>query len=128
MDPKLQDEIDRTLKERAQYFTPRWFGRLFRAKLSLGDTFWTGMFGILLVIVPVMVVISMLSKQIDIRAGMPVFSALSLLLAFYWAGVTAAVIAVARRSPQAGGWRWAAVAFAVLLTLGAGYGGVRGLF
>lgn len=128
MDPKLQREIDETLKDRAQYFTPRWFGRLFRGQLSLADSFWTGMFGPLLVVVPAMVFISILSKGVDTGAGMPVFSALLVVLGVYWGMVTVAVTSAARREPQAGGWRWAAVVFAFLLTLAAVLGGLKGLF
>ena len=127
MDQKLRDEIDRTLEDRARHFTPRWFARLLRGDLSLADTFWTGMFGPLLVLVPVMVLIAMLSKGVDPAAAMPVFSALLAGVGIYWAAVTRAVIVTAWASPGAGGWRWAAIAFAVVMTLGAIWGGIRGV-
>ncbi|WP_102225564.1 hypothetical protein [Acidimangrovimonas sediminis] len=127
MDPRLAQEIDRTLAERGRYFTPRWFARLFRGRLSLADSFWTGMFGPLLVVVPAMVLLAMLSKGVDPAAGLPVFSALLVVVGLYWAAVTRAVVMAAWRSPQAGGWRWTAVAVALLLTLAALWGGLRGV-
>ena len=128
MDPDFQHELDRTLKERAQYFTLRWFSRLFRGALSLADSFWIGLFGPLIVAVPAMVMIAMLSKGVDARAGMPVFAGLTLLLGLYWAAVVRGVLIAARRTPHAGGWRWAAVAIAALLAVLAIGWGITGLF
>ncbi|MFC2968970.1 hypothetical protein [Acidimangrovimonas pyrenivorans] len=128
MDRDLEHEIEQTLRERAQYFSARWFGRLFRAELSLADTFWVGMYGVLLVIVPGMFALSFAVKIFAPAAGVTVFSALALVLALYWAAATRAVILTARRAPEAaGGWRRAAVVFAVLSTLGAFFGGLAGV-
>ena len=128
LDDRLDDEIRHTLEERAQYFSVRWFGRLFRAQLSLADTFWTGMFGVLLVLVPLMFALAFLAKAVISTAGIPVLSALSLLLGLYWAVVTRSVIVVSRRTPdEIDGWRGAARVFAVLMTLGALGAGLGGL-
>lgn len=120
MTRKLDAEIERTLSERAQYFTPRWFGRLFRARLSLADTFWVGMFGPLMVGLPLMFVIASASKFIVPSIGVTTLSAEGLILALYWLLVTRAVIVCALRSPQSGGWRWAAIVVATLMTLSVG--------
>ncbi|GHE03365.1 hypothetical protein U879_19780 [Defluviimonas sp. 20V17] len=127
MDPEFQRILERTRKERAQYFTPRWFARLFAARLNLPDTFWLGLLGPLLVAVPVMVVLAMLSKGADPAASMPVFSGLTAVLGLYWALVSRSVLIVARRAPQAGGWRWAAVVTSVAMAALALIGGLRGL-
>ncbi len=127
MDPDFQRMLERTREERAQYFTPRWFARLFTARLSLPDTFWIGLFGPLLVAVPVMVAFAMLSKGADPAAGTPVFSGLTAVLGLYWAAVSRSVVITARRAPQAGGWRWAAAVVAVALAALALIGGIRGL-
>jgi hypothetical protein len=58
-------DLDKTTLEnitamRATYFTPRWFGELLRGRLTPGDTFWIGNFGIELFVVPALVFGTML--------------------------------------------------------------------
>ena len=128
MDRELHDEIEKTLRERAQYFSLRWFERLFRARLSLADTFWVGLFGVLIVAVPALFAAAFAVKVVAPVLALKVFSVLTVALGFYWAAVTRAVVICARSAPQAGGWRWAAVVTGVLCTLGAVGGGLAGLF
>lgn len=128
MDPEFRRTLERIQQERAQYFTPRWFGRLLAAKLSLPDSFWIGLFGPLLAVVPVTMVLATLAMWVDPAAGRPVLSGLTALLGLYWGLVARAVLIAARRSPQAGGWRWAAVIVAMILAALALVSGIGGLF
>ncbi|ETD81830.1 hypothetical protein ACTTAL_06150 [Rhodobacter capsulatus] len=43
--------------ERAKIFTPGWFADLFGARLGFGDTFWLGLFGVMLFVVPAVVLL-----------------------------------------------------------------------
>ncbi len=104
-------------EQRPAFFTPSWFGALFRGEHSLGDTFWGGAFGVQLIFVPVWAAAEFLIQVIlptleptIFMISMAIFLAYSLLL-------TRSVFIVARKSPAAGGWRWAAVIYCLVFVV-----------
>lgn len=48
-----ETEWEKAAEARKEIFRPKWFGRLLKGELSLGDTFWIGDFGVALVFVPI---------------------------------------------------------------------------
>ena len=100
---------------RRRYFTPRWFGDLLAARLSLGDTFWIGTYGTALIFIPigfVLLVLTMIFLPPEQVANM-----LSIWLAFiavFYVVLLTAVFRTALRTPQVGAWRWVGVFIALV--------------
>ncbi|PIE09605.1 MAG: hypothetical protein CSA72_12020 [Rhodobacterales bacterium] len=101
-----QQELDRIHAERHGYFTPKWFGRLMRGELSLGDTFWIGNYGVALVTVPAAFLIAMLAKIVSEQTYLTTMMVVAVAFALYHLALTRAVWITARRAPGRGGWRW----------------------
>lgn len=111
------DELTRRSQDRRDIFRPAWFGRLLRAELPLGDTFWVGNIGVALVFVPMTVLVAVLASLVlSDRALDMVLAAMLVALCLYQVALTRAVRITARRTPEVGGWRWVGL---VLTALGA---------
>ena len=104
-------------EKKQSYFTPRWFARLFMARLSFGDTFYAGMFGSGLIFVPVGFVIA----AIVVVPAPEVMPALTLWMtvfyAAYFSALFPAVLLTGLKSAQSGGWRWAGIGVALAATV-----------
>ncbi|KPP93792.1 MAG: Triose-phosphate Transporter family [Rhodobacteraceae bacterium HLUCCA08] len=116
------DDLARPADDRRDIFRPAWFGRLLRARLGLGDTFWIGNIGVALVFVPVTVLVGVLASLVlSDRALDLVLAALLVGLCAYQIVLTRAVWIVARRTPEVGSWRWVGLALTALGVLSYGY-------
>ncbi|MCO6186553.1 hypothetical protein [Rhizobium sp. L1K21] len=117
--PDEFEELTKSLDERKQYFTPRWFGQLLSARLSLGDTFWIGNFGILLFVVPALVIAPILLHAVGIGEQVSGIILGLLLAAFavYLFALLRAVFITAGQTPDAGVWRWVGVFITLLSAL-----------
>lgn len=104
-------------EQRPSFFTPSWFGALFRGEHSLGDTFWGGAFGVQLIFVPLWAAAEFLI-QITLPDLEPTIFATSMAVFLAYALVlTRGVFIVARRSQSAGGWRWSAVVYCLIFVV-----------
>lgn len=112
----MPSEIDTAAiaAERQRYFTPRWFMELLTARLSLGDTFWIGSYGTLLVIVPLGTALLLIAQWV-LSPGQfrYVTNGTVTVMALYHAALLTAVVRTALRAPQVGGWRWLGVLIAL---------------
>lgn len=113
-DPTREDLV-RIAEARAEIFRPAWFGRLFGARLGLGETFWTGHVGLQLLAMPLWLLLVVVVPQVSpgLRTG-------SLLLFFIGTAgvtllVTQAVIRVAFGT-RSGAWGWIASLFSLLIS------------
>ncbi|WP_425098538.1 hypothetical protein [Tropicibacter sp. S64] len=114
-DPSPED-LHRIAAERAAMFRPAWFGRLFGAKLPLGETFWAGHVGLQLVLMPfwlgLIVVLPQIAPSLA-NGSIFVFFALSGAIS---ALVSRAVVVIALRG-QGGPWRWPAAGLSLAITV-----------
>lgn len=96
------------------YFTQRWFADLLGARLSLGDTFWAGLFGTALFFVPAGFVLTFIAAVVSGPAGQALVSGLfAAVMAVFHIMLATAVFRTARRTPHVGVWRWLGVVFAI---------------
>ncbi|MBX8802794.1 hypothetical protein HBA92_18865 [Ochrobactrum sp. MR28] len=114
-----REDIAAIIAERNQHFHLQWFKDLFSGRLSLGDTFWLGYLGSTLIITPVTFVMAVLARgflpDTYFSFGLAIWFCL---LGFYYITLFIAVARKALSTPEAKGWRWAAVLFALLATMG----------
>ncbi|MEC3860196.1 hypothetical protein VK792_02770 [Mesobacterium sp. TK19101] len=110
-----QQELAEIAETRAEIFRPAWFGRLFGARLGLGETFWSGHVGLQLVAMPLWLLLVVVVPTVapGLRAG-------SLLLFFIGSAivtllVTQAVVRVALAGRH-GLWGWIASLFSLLIS------------
>ncbi|KQB11864.1 hypothetical protein H9N28_11795 [Rhodobacter capsulatus] len=91
-------------RERAKIFTPGWFADLVSARLGFGDTFWLGLFGVLLFVVPAVVLIGGLLYAQAPGALMPFFRITAGLYGLWTLGVLQALLRIGARGgyPMAG--------------------------
>jgi hypothetical protein len=122
----LDKAIRQTLEARHAYFTPAWFLRLLGGRLGLGDTFWIGNFGVLLIFVPgFFAIFSILLMAGANPSVIPIVGGLWCLgMAVFYALLTRAVFVAAIRSPQADPWRWIGVAVTAANAVGLGFAAV----
>ncbi|MEQ5870558.1 hypothetical protein J4E08_11685 [Sagittula sp. NFXS13] len=111
--PRLQ-EIER---ERAAMFRGPWIAKLARGELSLGETFWGGFLGMQLILMPLWLVLVAFLPAFFPSVGWATRLAFFVLQAVWTAVVTQAVLRVAPKSYQAGGWRWGAMILSVVILL-----------
>ncbi len=64
-------QLETLAVERARIFTPGWFGDLVSGRLGFGDTFWLGLFGVLLFVVPAVVLLAGLIYALATPATVP---------------------------------------------------------
>lgn len=136
MNDEMQSENKALWDERSKILRPEWFGRLFGAKLGLGDTFWAGHFGIQLLLVPIGVfgfgIASMSAPSVASGGDAAAVDTVMWLFLVLQAGiallVTQAVLRVGMRARNAQsedknsrGWRWAAMVCSVLYSFTAAY-------
>ncbi|MBL4808370.1 MAG: hypothetical protein JKY31_13965 [Rhodobacteraceae bacterium] len=100
------------------YFMPKWFAELLMGRLSFGDTFWAGVFGSMLLIIPAGFILAM---GVSIAApelfnglmiGMMVFYALYMTL------LLRVVLIKGWQCKTSGGWRWVGMGYTLLQTGG----------
>lgn len=114
-----REDIAAIIAERSRHFHLQWFKDLFSGRLSLGDTFWLGYLGSALIIAPVTFVFFILA-----RGFLPstyfslVLAVWFCLISLYYIALFMAVVRKALSTPEAAGWRWAAILFALLSTMG----------
>jgi len=99
---------------KAQYFTPKWFAALFRAKYSLGDTFWAGAIGAQLLFAPFWFVIVMFVVVLAPAMMNAFIIVVSSFYTLYYLMLSPVVIVTAMRDRTSGGWRWVAVVFSLV--------------
>lgn len=113
-----REDIAAIIAERNRHFHLQWFKDLFSGRLSLGDTFWLGYLGTSLIIAPVTFVLAILARgflsSTHFSFGL---AAWFCLISLYYIALFMAVVRKALSTPQAAGWRWAAVLFALLSTM-----------
>jgi len=108
-------EPQRPAHPRSTYFTPRWFADLLSARLSLGDTFWAGLFGTALFFVPAGFILFFMASLLFDPTVLSLLSGLFLaIMALFHMALTTAVFRTARRAPQVGAWRWVGVLLALI--------------
>lgn len=97
-------QLEALARERANIFTPGWFADLVSARLGFGDTFWLGLFGVLLFVVPAVVLIGGLLYAQAPGALMPFFRIAAGLYALWTLGVLQALLRLGRHGgyPVAG--------------------------
>ncbi|MBZ4021987.1 hypothetical protein CKO11_05880 [Rhodobacter sp. TJ_12] len=95
-----KEELAALERERAKIFTPGWFGDLLRGQLGFGDTFWLGLFGVLLFVVPAVVLIGGLLYALATPATFPFLRVIS---GLYGLWALAIVQALLRRGVR-GAW------------------------
>lgn len=103
--------------ERAQIFTPRWFGDLLTARLGFGDTFWLGHFGVLLFVMPAAVLVGGLLYAEAEAALMPF---LRIVTGIYGLWVLAVLRAMVLRAGR-GGWPVTGYVLSVVIAAAALY-------
>ncbi|WP_084862776.1 hypothetical protein [Salibaculum halophilum] len=101
---------------RPRYASRGWVLSMLRGQEGLGDTFWVGCLGMWFVAAPGAVLGAVLLRAVG--AGPGLMAAAQLLffgvLAAWFLALTRAVWCAARRTPQAGAWRWAGLAIALV--------------
>ena len=100
-----QKELDAIAAERAKIFTPKWFARLLSGRLSPGDTFWLGNYGILLWVVPALVMLAMILAMSNPVAMLPTLQAFAGIMGIYRVAILRALIAATVSTPGPKGWR-----------------------
>ena len=100
-----QKELDAIAAERAKIFTPKWFARLLSGRLSPGDTFWLGNYGILLWVVPALVMLAMILAMSNPVAMLPTLQAFAGIMGIYRIAILRALIASTVSTPGPKGWR-----------------------
>ncbi|EBA09536.1 hypothetical protein [Sagittula stellata] len=114
-------ELARIHDERAAIFRPAWFGNLAKGRLSLGETFWGGYVGVQLIAMPLWILAMVPAIAAESDGLVPYSLPWVLVLVFYllqlgWTlAVTRAVLGVAPKARQAGGWRWVAMIVALVI-------------
>jgi len=92
-----EKQLEALARERAKIFTPGWFADLFGARLGFGDTFWLGLFGVMLFVVPAVVLIAgMLYAQAP-GAMMPFLRVVAGLYTLWTLGVLQALLRIGVR-------------------------------
>lgn len=116
------DDLTRRTEARKEIFRPRWFRKLLRGELTLGDTFWIGNIGVALVFVPITFIVALIATLVlpNRGAGL-VMGALMAALCVYQIALTRAVWITARRTPEVGGWRWVGLGLTALGILSYAY-------
>jgi hypothetical protein len=111
--PGDYDELTRSSQDRRRYFTRAWIRSMLQGREGLGDTFWVGNFGMLLIIVPLAALVPVLLSGVGMGPGLliPLQGLFLALVGLYFVGLGRAVFIVARRTPQAGPWRWVGLAY-----------------
>ncbi|MCV2879547.1 hypothetical protein OE699_11880 [Sedimentimonas flavescens] len=113
-----QKELDAIAAERAKIFTPKWFARLLSGRLSPGDTFWLGNYGILLWVVPALVMLAMLIA-ISAPGNLDKLVAVGCaVIGFYRLAILRAQLRTNRATPGPKGWRRAGVVWTLLEAAG----------
>ncbi|PIE13789.1 MAG: hypothetical protein CSA70_03480 [Rhodobacterales bacterium] len=110
-DPRHEPSREEIWEQRAQVFRPAWFGRLFGARLGLGDTFWIGHFGLQLLVVPLGLVFYSIALVVMPDRPEAVFGPFSIFQVLLSLAVFQAVIRVAWRVRGTGIWPWIAMLF-----------------
>lgn len=115
-----QAELDEILAERQKIFTPKWFVSLVSGRLSPGDTFWLGNYGVLLFVVPTVVLLAMLLAIAVPGQMAPILYAIALLAGLYRVAILRALISASVSTPGPKGWRitgilWTAIEAAGLI-------------
>ena len=100
-----QKELDAIAAERAKIFTPKWFARLLSGRLSPGDTFWLGNYGILLWVVPALVMLAMILAMSNPVAMLPTLQAFAGIMGIYRVAILRALFAATVSTPGPKGWR-----------------------
>ena len=89
-----EKQLEALAVERAKIFTPGWFADLFGARLGFGDTFWLGLFGVLLFVVPAVVLIGGVLYAQAAAALMPFFRITAGLYGLWTLGVLQALLRI----------------------------------
>ena len=108
-------QLETLAVERARIFTPGWFGDLVSGRLGFGDTFWLGLFGVLLFVVPAVVLFAGLIYALATPATM-LFLRLVAGLYGLWAAL---VLRALWRKGGRGGWPIAGLATTAVIAAGA---------
>ena len=111
-------QLETLAVERAKIFTPGWFGDLVSGRLGFGDTFWLGLFGVLLFVVPAVVLLAGLVYALATPATVPFLRLVSGLYGIW----TALVLRGLWRTGAHGGWPMAGLATTACLAAGALFG------
>ena len=102
---------------RSDYFRPSWFVKLFGGKLSLGDTFWAGTYGAIMLFTPIWFAIYLTVTIAAPERIALVQTAIYIFAPLYCLPLFLATFSVAKRSPGAGSWRWVAVGHNAILAV-----------
>lgn len=97
MSELTQKQLEALAAERAKIFTLGWFANLFGARLGFGDTFWLGLFGVMLFVVPAVVLIGGLLYAEAPGAMMPFFRLAAGLYTVWTLGVLQALVRLGAR-------------------------------
>ncbi|SOB90335.1 hypothetical protein SAMN05877809_101170 [Rhodobacter sp. JA431] len=112
-----QKQLEALEVERAKIFTPGWFGDLISGRLSFGDTFWLGLFGVLMFVVPAVVLVAGLLYAQATAAMIPFLKVISGLYGIWALAVSQALLRIGAR----GGWPITGMALAAGMALYALY-------
>jgi len=114
------DELTRANGARRRYFTRAWIVSMLRGQEGLGDTFWVGCLGMWFMAAPLAVLGTVVLTGAGAGPGVLMIAQLAFFgtLAAWFLALTRAVWLAARRTPQAGAWRWAGLAIALVQGLG----------
>ncbi|MFD2174876.1 hypothetical protein [Rhodobacter lacus] len=110
-----EEQLAALERERAQIFMPRWFGDLLGARLGFGDTFWLGLFGVLMFVVPGVVLISGLLYAQATALMVPFLKLIAGLYALWALLILRALITRGGR----GGWAVTGYVLTVMIAAGA---------
>ncbi|NBD28702.1 MAG: hypothetical protein GVY31_01520 [Alphaproteobacteria bacterium] len=110
------DDLTGPARDRRRYFTRAWVISMLRGRENLGDTFWVGCLGMWLMAAPAAVLGAVLLRGFGAGPGLLAMAQLVFfgVLAAWFLALTRAVWCAARRTPQAGAWRWAGLAIALV--------------
>ena len=92
-----EKQLEALAVERAKIFTPGWFADLLGARLGFGDTFWLGLFGVMLFVVPAVVLIGGLLYAQAAAALTPFFRIAAGLYGLWTLGVLQALVRIGAR-------------------------------
>jgi len=109
-----EKQLEALARERAKIFSPGWFADLFGARLGFGDTFWLGLFGVLLFVVPAAVLIGGLLVAEAEGGVSPFVRVLSGLYGLWALAVLRALLSIGAR----GAWPISGMIFAAAVAAG----------
>ncbi|MFT3689775.1 hypothetical protein [Paenirhodobacter sp.] len=98
------EELALIQSERARIFSPGWFADLLSGRLGFGDTFWLGIFGILLFVVPVGVLVSGLIYARAQEGVMPFLRIVCGAMGLWRICILRALLIARRRTGARGAW------------------------